>query len=134
MDKLQAWEDKFNECLGIELNDPEYFKVHHLLVLTYMLQTNRYTDGYLREALVMLETILASTLVIDHKTTLFLNRKYSSATRTGRIFKPAKRRDVIDWNKTILDIRLDSAQHYQNDVSEWASHVLQVIRQELVDQ
>lgn len=127
MDKLQAWEDKFSACLGIELNDPQYFKVHHLLVLSYMLQSNRYTDAYLPEALGMLEAMLEGTLVADRETISRLNAKYAAGTRTDRIFKPAEIRDDIDWTKTILDVRLDCAQQYRNDVTEWAGSVLEAL-------
>jgi hypothetical protein len=95
-----------------------------------MLQSNRYTDAYLPEALEMLEAILAGSLVIDRKAIQDLNTKYAAGTRTGKIFKPARIRDNIVWHKTILD----SAEHYQNDVIEWASHISQVVRQELVDE
>jgi hypothetical protein len=37
MDELQAWQYKFSECLGIKLNDLQYFKMHHLLVPTTQL-------------------------------------------------------------------------------------------------
>jgi hypothetical protein len=133
-DELQAWEDKFNACLGIELNDPQYFKVHPLLVLTFMLQTNRYADAYLREAVGMLKAMLEGTLVMGPEAIGLLNTKYASITRTVRIFKPAEIRDDIAWTKTILDVRLDSAQHYQNDVTEWSGSVLRVLSRGLMEE
>jgi hypothetical protein len=35
---------KFKECLGKEFLDEEYFSVHHLLVLCYMIQCDAYNS------------------------------------------------------------------------------------------
>ncbi|MBO9731504.1 MAG: hypothetical protein J7623_22880 [Chitinophaga sp.] len=48
--KDELWKQKFYDCLAIEFSDPCYFEVHHLLVITFMLQTGSYSPEYFPEA------------------------------------------------------------------------------------
>ena len=126
--KLKEWNDKFNLCLGIEFSNPEYFKVHHILVITFMLQTGRYAETYLNEAVSLLNEFLLHPLETPTKFKIdTINAKFSSHKRSGRIVRE-EAGDVIESNQTILDVRTDTAEHYRKDVVAWAETIIQTIQ------
>lgn len=60
--KLKQWESKYYECLALEFNNPKYFEAHHLLVLTFMLQTDGYSNEYFFAAKNLLKEFLNESI------------------------------------------------------------------------
>jgi len=122
-EEIKKWDDKFALCLGMEFSNPEYFKVHHILVITFMLQTGRYTPTYQNEAMSLLKEFLSHPLEAPTRSAIdVINTKFSSQNRDNRIVKK-EMGDGFDTNITILDIRTDTADNYCKDVIAWAKEV-----------
>jgi len=120
---LEIWTNKFNECLGIEFSKPGYFKVHHLLVITFMIQTNAYTKEYSLKAIELLKRFNRG---LEPKE--YINEIRHKDIINGekvKVIEPNRKR-IIDkekWNITIMDIRIDSEGNYCKDVIRWAKEV-----------
>ena len=115
----REWHEKFMECLGKEFSNKEYFSVHHLLVLCYMIQCDAYNDKYKEKAYKILDKFIdgkePKDIIIENK--LFFDEKNNVSIK--------KEKDKCEiksnkWEKTIMDIRTDNAENYCNDVKSWA--------------
>ena len=123
----QDCETRFNECLALEFSDAAYGVVHHLTVTAYMLQhSSRLTrEGWLQERHLLRE------FLVDNKPPAFIRQQNKDLVDSGkRAFKIKSTDgkpviDKIEWTKTILDIRLDNADDYCEDVTAWAKYVLE---------
>jgi hypothetical protein len=122
-----ACEDRFNECLVLEFSDAAYGAVHHLTVAAYMIQhSSKLTpEGWLYERNLLKE------FLVENKPPAFVRKQNRDAVDSGiRAFK-IKSKDgqpVIDkvvWKRTILDIRMENAENYCEDVTMWARSVLE---------
>jgi uncharacterized protein DUF5946 len=118
-------EARFNEFLALEFTDPNYGSVHHLTVSAYMLQHSSkltkeawlYERGLLRE---FVDGKAPARVRMDRKDAV------DSSKRTFRI-KSRDGKPVIphmDWSKTILDVRSETAVLYCQHISAWARAVL----------
>ena len=122
-----ACEARFHECLALEFSDTAYGAVHHLTVAAYMLQhSSRLTrEGWLHERNLLRE------FLVENKPPAFSRRQNRDLVNSGkRAFKikstdgkPIIRKTV--WTKTILDIRMEDAKDYCEDVTAWAKSVLE---------
>lgn len=125
-EKLKLMNAKFHSCLELEYSNPEYSRVHHITVPTFMLQTGRYTQAYEGEALNMLKNFLSHPDKIPSRSTIkAYNIQLSKLERKGNIFtkEPTK---ILDTTMTILDVRLDTPDHYYEDIIAWAKSVVEI--------
>lgn len=121
-----ACEAHYNECLGKEFIDPAYFAVHHLTVAAYMVQhSSKLTkEGWLFERGLLRE------FLIDKKPPSFIRKQNRDVVDSGkRTFKITDKNglpkiDRTTWTKTIMDVRLETAEVYCADVEAWAMFVL----------
>ena len=120
----ETCEERFNACQLQEMADPAYYAVHHLTVLCFMLQHNRYS----RKGWIMARDSVASFL--RGLTPEEARRRYrhvvDSRNRTFSITKGPRLAGVeaIAWTRTIADVRLDTAEHYRADVRAWAESIV----------
>jgi hypothetical protein len=122
--RLKQWENKYHECLALEFNNPKYFEVHHLLVLTYMLQTDSYSSEYLPVATDLLKKFLNELITPQD----FLDNFEISKTNQNVENNSSNRNtDKFKWNINILDVKINEADVYFQDVRLWANDVLAVI-------
>ncbi|WP_268224358.1 DUF5946 family protein [Sinomicrobium oceani] len=121
---LEQWHNKYLECLALEFNNPEYYEVHHLLVLTYMLQTDGYSDVHFDLAKELLELFLKGSVRPQKVKGQFgfpetdLNIQNTSGYRNFKKYR---------WNLDIMVIGTDRPEQYRKDVRAWAEEVLTVI-------
>ena len=121
-----ACETRFNACLVKEFEDVFYGAVHHLTVAAYMVQhSSKLTrEGWLHERELLRE------FLIKNKPPAFVRKQNKDLVDSGKRTFKIKSRDgkpVISktmWTRTILDIRLDNANDYCEDVTAWARSVL----------
>ncbi len=120
-------EERFNECLAKEFEDPAYGKVHNLTVSAYMLQhSSKLTrDGWLYERDLLRE------FISENKSPEQIRKEkkdvVDSSKRTFKI-KSMTGKPVIprtEWSKTVLDVRLENAEEYCSDVAAWARAALE---------
>ena len=126
---LKAWNDKFNEILGIEYSNPDYFKVHHLLVLTFMIQTDAYSEEYLPNARELLKRFNTGESPAVFQSEVKYSKYFNLKDKNKKIRKDeaGRRIDKYKWNKTIMNVRIDSATNYCSDVTLWAKDVEAII-------
>lgn len=119
-------EARFHRFLSKEFENPaSYGVVHHLTVISYMLQHNEYSRAAWLEA----REILAQ--FIDHNLAPAEMRRrnqraFENVQRPWRVTEDEKLSEVdnIQWTRTIADVRLDNADLYRTDVRRWAESVL----------
>jgi hypothetical protein len=121
----KACEIRFNECLVKEFEDPAYGAVHHLTVAAYMLQhsSNLTREGWLHQR------ELLRRFIVENKPPDFIRQQSQALDSDKRTFKIKSKdgKPVISktvWNKTILDVRMENAKEYREDVTVWAKSVL----------
>jgi hypothetical protein len=135
----ETCQDRFTLSQLKEVEQPNYYAVHHLSVPCYMLQHNVYS----REGWLEVRKLL-SKFIYEGWTPEMARRQNrvsaDSGHRTWSFTKGAKLPGVeqIVWTYTIADVRLDTAEAYCADVRQWAEHILadseQVIRTSSVAQ
>ena len=108
-----------------EIEQPEYYAVHQLSVLCYMLQHNIYSrSGWLgaRELLFQFVNRGLTPAAARRQN----RKKLDSGKRDWSLTKGEKLAGVeaVKWTFTIADVRLDTAEHYTADVRRWAESVL----------
>jgi hypothetical protein len=121
-----ACESRFHECLAKEFENPAYGAVHHLTVTAYMLQ---HSSQLTREGWLHQRELLREFLV-ENKPPAFIRQQNKYLDNGKRTFKIKSKdgKPVIDkttWAKTILDIRMENAKTYCEDVTAWARSVLE---------
>lgn len=116
--------DRFWEGQILEGNDPAYYAVHHLSVPAYYLQHNMYSrEGWLAVHKLLREFVFEGLAPQDAR------QKYKHAVDSGKrtfnIVRGEKLPGVeqIAWGLTVADMRLDTAEHYCEDVRRWARQV-----------
>jgi hypothetical protein len=118
---------RFDEFLILEFTNPGYGAVHHLTVATYMLQHSSKIsrEGWLHERELLRE------FLVENKPPSFIRKQNKDLVDSGKRtfkFKSKDGKSVTDktsWNKTILDVRTESAGVYCEDVTNWARSVLE---------
>ena len=117
---------RFDECLVREFEDPRYGRVHNLTVSTYMLQhsSKLSREGWLYERDLLREFVLGG------KPPEQIRQERHAVLDSGKRSFRLKSKDgqpVIphtQWSKTILDVHMDDAATYCQDVIAWASATL----------
>jgi hypothetical protein len=131
-----ACEARYHECLIKEFEDPGYGAVHHLTVAAYMLQhSSKLTkEGWL------FERNLLRQFIIEKKPPAFIRKQNRDIVDSGKRTFKIKSKDGLptisrtQWTKTVLDVRMENAGVYCEDVTAWAQAVLEDTEQvEIVD-
>ncbi len=123
----KSCETRFHECLVKEFEDVAYGEVHHLTVAAYMLQhSSKLTrEGWLHERNLLKE------FLVEKKPPAFIRQQNKDLVDSGKRSFKIKSKDgapVIiktEWKKTIMEVRLENAKDYCEDVSFWAKTVLE---------
>lgn len=120
----ETCEDRFNAGQVQELTDPAYFAVHHFSVPCFMLQHNRYS----RDGWIWTRELLARFLggLAPEEARRQSRAAVDSGNRTYSFTKGPKLAGVeaIAWTSTVVDVRLDTAEHYCADVRVWAESIV----------
>jgi hypothetical protein len=118
---------RFDEFLVLEFTDAGYGAVHHLTVAAYMVQ---HSSKMTREGW-LFERGLLREFLVDKKPPSFIRKQNKDVVDSGkRTFKIKSKTGlpVIDkttWTKTILDVRMENAEVYCEDITSWARSVLE---------
>jgi hypothetical protein len=120
-------QSRFDEFLVLEFTDAGYGAVHNLTVCTFMVQhsSRMSREGWLYERDLLRE------FVVEKKSPSLIRQQIKSSVDSGKRtfkFKSNDGKPVIDkttWKKTILDVRIESAGVYCEDVTDWARAVLE---------
>jgi hypothetical protein len=118
---------RFDEFLVLEFTDVGYGAVHHLTVAAYMLQhSGKLTrEGWLHERELLRE------FLVENKPPAYIRKQNKGLVDSGKRTFKIKSKDgkpVISkttWMKTILDVRMENAEVYCEDVNAWARAVLE---------
>ena len=118
---------RFDEFLILEFTNAGYGAVHHLTVATYMVQhSSKLTrEGWLHERELLRE------FLIENKPPAFFRKQNKDLVDSGKRKFKIKSKDglpVINkttWRKTILDVRMENAEVYCEDVTAWARSALE---------
>ena len=119
-------EARYNEFLVREFEDPGYGAVHHLTVATYMLQHS----SKLTHAGWLYERDLLREFLVENKPPAFTRKQNKDLVDSGKRKFKIKSRDGLpviphtEWTKTILDVRMEDANVYCEDVTAWARAAL----------
>jgi hypothetical protein len=120
-------QSRFDEFLVLEFTDAGFGAVHHLTVATYMVQ---HSSKMTREGW-LFERNLLKEFLVENKPPAYIRKQnkdvVDSSKRTFKI-KSKTGLPVIHkatWQKTILDVRSDSADVYCEDITAWARSVLE---------
>jgi hypothetical protein len=120
-------QNRFDEFLILEFTDAGYGAVHHLTVAAYMVQ---HSSKMTREGW-LFERNLLREFLIENKPPAYIRKQNKDVVDSGkRTFKIKSNTGlpVIDkatWNKTILDVRVENANVYCEDINAWARSVLE---------
>ena len=118
---------RFDEFLVLEFTDAGYGAVHHLTVAAYMVQ---HSSKLTREGWLFERNLLREFLV-EKKPPALIRKQNKDVVDSGkRTFKIKSRTGlpVIDkttWKKTIQDVRAENAEMYRDDITAWATSVLE---------
>lgn len=121
-----ACEARFHEFLILEFEDPGYGAVHHLTVAAYMVQ---HSSKLTREGW-LFERGLLHEFLVEKKPPSFIRKQNKDVVDSGkRTFKIKDKNGLpkisrTQWTKTILDVRVEDADLYCEDVNAWALAVL----------
>lgn len=121
---------RFDEFLVLEFTDAGYGAVHHLTVATYMIQ---HSSKLTREGW-LFERDLLREFLVENKPPAFIRKQNKDLVDSGKRKFKIKSRDglpVINkttWTKTILDVRVENAKDYCEDVTAWARSVLEDVQ------
>lgn len=121
-----ACETRFHEFIVKEFEDPGYGAVHHLTVAAYMIQhSSKLTkEGWLFERNLLRE------FLIEKKPPAYIRKQNRDVVDSGKRDFKIKSKDGLpiitrtQWMKTVLDVRMENADIYCEDVNAWAQAVL----------
>lgn len=118
---------RFDEFLVLEFTDLAYGAVHNLTVATFMIQhsSRMSKEGWLYERELLRE------FIVEKKSPSLIRQQVKNSVDSGKRTFKFKSKDgvpVIDkttWTKTILDVRVENAEMYCEDINTWARSVLE---------
>jgi hypothetical protein len=123
----QLCHSRFDEFLVLEFTYEGYGAVHHLTVAAYMVQ---HSSKLTREGWLFERNLLREFLV-ENKPPAYIRKQNKDVVDSGKRNFKIKSRDgtpVINkttWKKTILDVRAENADVYCEDITVWATSVLE---------
>jgi hypothetical protein len=121
----ETCQQRFDHSQILELEQPGFYAVHHLSVPCYLLQHNRYSRRGWLEVRKLLEKIISKgwTAEMALRESRYLSIR---GNKDWSLTKGEKLPGVeqIQWQLTIADVKLDSAETYCADVRRWAETIL----------
>lgn len=111
---------RFDEFLILEYTEPDYYAVHNLTVATYMLQ---HSSKLTREGW-LYERDLLRQFIVENKSPAMIRKQIKATVDSGkRKFKIKSTTglpvfDKSTWTKTILDVHVENAEAYCEDIAE----------------
>ncbi len=125
-------QEQFDDLLALEYQDPAGAgRVHHLTVLCYMLQHNRYSDEGRSFAISMLEANLEQGTT-PRELRQQARKTLDSHTRKWKVTRAAPSYWQITWPMTIADVCGGDPNGHQARVLKWAQSVLATIKAQAV--
>jgi hypothetical protein len=123
----KACEQRYHECLVKEFTQADFGVVHHLTVSAYMLQHSsqlttagwRYERNLLRQFLVEGED--PTRLARQNRGKLDSGKRDFKITEKGGQPKV----DPNSWRMTVLDVHLEDAKTYCQEITAWAQAVME---------
>jgi hypothetical protein len=122
----ETCQKRFDRFQMKELEDPDYFLVHHLSVPCYMLQHNQYSrDGWFEVRKLLYK------FVYENWTPDMARQHAQSKSKSGRLSYSLTRSiklvevEKITWSFIITNIRFENAADYCQDVRKWAKHIIE---------
>ena len=118
---------RFDEFLVLEFTDAGYGAVHHLTVAAFMVQ---HSSKLTREGW-LFERGLLREFLVENKPPAYIRKQNKDVVDSGkRTFKIKSKTGLpvinkITWAKTILDVRMENAEVYCEDIAAWARSVLE---------
>jgi len=118
---------RFDEFLVLEFTDAGYGAVHHLTVAAFMVQ---HSSKMTREGW-LFERGLLREFLVENKPPAYIRKQNKDVVDSGkRTFKIKSKTGVpvinkITWAKTILDVRMENAEVYREEIAAWARSVLE---------
>ena len=118
---------RFDEFLVLEFTDAGYGAVHHLTVAAFMVQ---HSSKLTREGW-LFERGLLREFLVENKPPAYIRKQNKDVVDSGkRTFKIKSKTGLpvinkITWAKTILDVRMENAEVYREDIAAWARSVLE---------
>ena len=118
---------RFDEFLVLEFTDAGYGAVHHLTVAAFMVQ---HSSKMTREGW-LFERGLLREFLVENKPPAYIRKQNKDVVDSGkRTFKIKSKTGLpvinkITWAKTILDVRMENAEVYCEDIAAWARSVLE---------
>ncbi len=124
----RSCQEQFEALLVLEYENPQSAaNVHHLMVMCYMLQHNRYSDEAAWMVVAGLEACLDRG--VSPSELLRQNRRVTdSRVRQWKVTGSTTFTRHIEWPLTIMDVSSVDADAYCEKVTEWAHSVLETIR------
>ncbi len=118
---------RFDEFLVLEFTDPGYGIVHNLTVATYMLQhsSKMSKEGWL------FERDLLREFIVEGKSPSLIRQQVKDSVDSGKRKFRFKSKDGVPvinkftWTKTILNVRVENADVYCEDINAWARSALE---------
>jgi hypothetical protein len=124
--------DRYYACMALELTDPSYGAVHHFTVPTYMLQhpSQLSADGWQAMCQILHQFLVEG--VAPARMRQIIQQQQKTRPKSFSMVKgPPAAQPTWNWTKTIMDVRLDDATTYCDDVRAWAEAVHHDIQQNL---
>lgn len=118
---------RFDEFLALEFTDPGYGAVHNLTVCTFMVQhsSRMSKEGW------MYERELLREFIVEKRSPSLIRQQVKDSVDSGKRTFTFKSKDGVPvinkstWTKTILDVRVETAEMYCEDINAWARSVLE---------
>lgn len=116
--------DLFNAGQLKEIDNPDYYSVHHLSVPCYMLQHDAYSKQGWVEVYHLLQQFIDGLTPQEARSRV--NRAMSGTRKTFSLTKGERMPGLADvsWSWTIARVRLETADLYGEDVRQWARYSL----------
>jgi hypothetical protein len=122
----ETCEDRFNTTQTKEFENNDYFMVHHLSVLCYMLQHNKYSKKGWLFARELLFQFIYNNLTPDQARKQN-HHKLDSKNRKWNLNDTKKLTDVEGekWSFTLGNVRDNAVEDYCEDIKHWAKSILE---------
>lgn len=107
-----------------EIDNPDYYSVHHLSVPCYMLQHDAYSKQGWVEVYRLLQQFIDG--LTPQEARRRINQALIGTRKTFSLTKGERMPGLADvsWSWTIARVRLETADQYVEDVRQWARHTL----------
>ena len=122
----ESCQERFDLCLALEFENPgTYGAVHHLTVICYMLQHNRYSREGWQQSRALLAEFVDQGRMPDQVRREF-RKPFDNKQRTWSFTQGDRLAEFgrIIWTRTIADLHTDDPVQYCTDVRDWAKSIL----------